>query len=123
MSEPRRPTRAVRHGATAQSGEYGAGGVNISADRVEELINQHEDVEEVAVVGLPHADLGEELAAAVLLKPGANTTPAEIRGFMEGKAGYFEIPSQWWIREEPLPINANSKVLKHEIVATWPKAR
>lgn len=99
------------------------GGENISADRVEELINQHENVEEVAVVGLPHADLGEELAAAVVLKPGANTTPAEISDFLTGKAGYFEIPSQWWIRDEPLPINANSKVLKHEVVATWPKSQ
>ena len=98
------------------------GGENISADRVEELINQHEDVEEVAVVGLPHADLGEELAAAIVLKPGANATPAEIGGFMEGKAGYFEIPSKWWIRDEALPVNANSKVLKHEIIAQWPKS-
>ena len=48
---------------------------------VEEALHEHQAVAEVAVIGIPHAELGEEIGAAVQLKPGATATPAELRAF------------------------------------------
>ncbi len=51
------------------------GGYNVYPREVEEVFYAHPAVLEVAVLGLPHADLGEEVAAAVVLRPGAEASP------------------------------------------------
>lgn len=95
------------------------GGENISAPRVEACIARHPAVLEVAVIGLPHADLGEEVAAVVVLKEGEPVNATALQAFVAGPLAYFEIPSRWWLRHEPLPTNATSKVVKSRLVAAW----
>jgi long-chain acyl-CoA synthetase len=96
------------------------GGENIACAEVEHSLTTHPAVREVAVVALPHADLGEEVAAAVVLKDGATATEQELRAHAATTLGRFEVPSRWWIRSEPLPTNASGKILKREVIAQWP---
>lgn len=98
------------------------GGENISAPRVEACIARHPAVQEVAVVGLPHADLGEELAAVVVLREGQSADANTLAMFAHGSLAYFEVPSRWWIRRDPLPTNATSKIVKSQLVREWPTA-
>jgi long-chain acyl-CoA synthetase len=96
------------------------GGENIASVHVERSLAKHPDVLEVAVVALPHDDLGEEVAAAVVLRSGAVIRAQELAAFAEGHLGRFEIPSRWWLRYTALPTNATGKILKRELVAEWP---
>src|SRR4030042_129032 len=59
------------------------GGYNVYPREIEEILYTHPDVVEAAVVGIPHLDLGEEGAAAVVLRRGARTTPGELRQFVK----------------------------------------
>jgi long-chain acyl-CoA synthetase len=97
------------------------GGENIAGPHVEDRLLAHEAVADVAVVGLPHPDLGEEVAAAVVLQPGRQVTTKELAAHAAAGLAHFEVPSTWWIRSEPLPVNAVGKVLKRELRATWPR--
>lgn len=96
------------------------GGENIASVHVERCLAHHPDVVEVAVVALPHDDLGEEVAAAVVLRRGAATTVEELRAHAGAHLGRFEIPSRWWLRYSPLPTNATGKILKRNLVIQWP---
>jgi long-chain acyl-CoA synthetase len=96
------------------------GGENISAAVVEQRLCEHPAVVEVAVVGLPHADLGEEVGAAVVLRREATITTKELATFVGSSLAYFQVPSRWWLRDEPLPNNAAGKVLKDLLRASWP---
>jgi long-chain acyl-CoA synthetase len=96
------------------------GGENVASAHVERCIRTHPDVLEVAVVPLPHADLGEEVAAAVVLKPGSSPTVEELKAHLADRLARFEIPSRWWLRHDPLPLNATGKVVKLDVLARWP---
>ena len=96
------------------------GGENIASAHVEARLRGHPDVAEVAVLGLPNADLGEEVAAAVVPRRGARLDPAKLALFAAQELARFEVPSRWWLRDEPLPTNAVGKVLKRELLAAWP---
>lgn len=98
------------------------GGENISTARVEERLGEHPAVREVVVVGLPHQDLGEELAAAVVLHPGSAVDERELTDFASENLAYFSVPTSWWFVDE-LPKNATGKVLKTQIVREWGVAR
>ena len=63
--------------------------------------------------GLVPAD--EEVAAAVLLKPGMSVTEDELRTFLLSSIAKFKVPSKIWFRTEPIPRNANGKFLKREV--------
>ena len=88
------------------------GGFNVYPREIEEVLHEHPAVAEVAVIGLPHPDLGEEVGAAVALKPGAAATPEELRAFVPGQGGGVQVPAarlaggraaQGPDREDPAP--------------------
>jgi long-chain acyl-CoA synthetase len=95
------------------------GGENIATPHVEDRLLAHPAVQEVAVVGLPHPTLGEELGAVVVLRPGAIASSQELAAFMSDAVAYFEIPSRWWFRPGPLPQNTTGKILKRVIRQEW----
>ncbi len=95
------------------------GGENIASVHVEQTLLTHPDVVEAAVVALPHPDLGEEVGAAVLLRPGANTDIARLRSHAVRSLARFEVPTRWWIRRTPLPTNPAGKILRREIANEW----
>ena len=90
------------------------GGFNIYPREIEEVLYEHPAVREAAVIGVPHADLGEEVAAAVALKSGAAATPEELREFVKQRVAAYKYPRHVWLVEE-LPKGPTGKILKREI--------
>jgi long-chain acyl-CoA synthetase len=93
------------------------GGENISASRIEARLQEHPAVLDVAVIGLPHADLGEEVAAAVTLRRNAVAAEAELVEFATEGLAYFEVPTRWSISHDDLPRTASGKVVKGEVAS------
>lgn len=94
-------------------------GENIACAHVEQCLRQHPALQEVAVLALPHADLGEEVAAAVVIRAGHSTTAEELTRHAAASLGKFEVPTRWWLRREPLPTNAAGKIAKAELKSGW----
>jgi long-chain acyl-CoA synthetase len=75
----------------------------------------HPAVLEAAVIGLPHPTHGEEVGAAVALRPGAQATPEELREYVEERVAAYKYPRHVWLLES-LPQGPTGKVLKRAIV-------
>ena len=97
------------------------GGDNIFCAEVESAIYEHPKVHEVAVFGVPHERLGEEVAVAILPNDGAQLTAAEVWDFLDGKIASYKIPTHVVIMKEALPRNAAGKFLKRELQDTFVK--
>jgi long-chain acyl-CoA synthetase len=98
------------------------GGENVASVHVERCLRTHPGVVEAAVVPLPHPDLGEEVGAAIVLRKGARVTVEELATHAALHLAKFEIPSRWWLGYEALPTNASGKIVKAQVIATWPVA-
>jgi long-chain acyl-CoA synthetase len=90
------------------------GGYNVYPREIEEALYEHPGVAEVAVVGIPHDSLGEEVGAAVALKPGASTTPDELRAFARDRVAAYKYPRQVWLVDQ-LPKGPTGKILRREV--------
>ncbi|MBT2539007.1 long-chain fatty acid--CoA ligase [Arthrobacter sp. ISL-69] len=90
------------------------GGYNVYPREIEEVLYGHPAVAEAAVIGVPHAELGEEIAAAVTLKPGAVATPDELREHAKSNVAAYKYPRLVHVLES-LPKTATGKILKREI--------
>jgi len=91
------------------------GGENVYCSEVEAAIFEHPGIHEVAVFGLPHDRLGEEVVAAVQPSAGTTLDLDDLTAFLAERLAPFKIPSQWFVRTEPLPRGATGKILKREI--------
>ncbi|MEZ5184940.1 MAG: long-chain fatty acid--CoA ligase [Candidatus Nanopelagicales bacterium] len=91
------------------------GGYNVYPREIEEVLYEHPAIASVAVLGVPHTELGEEVAAAVTLKSGESATEAEIREFAKERVAPYKYPRHIWITTE-LPMGPTGKILKREIV-------
>jgi acyl-CoA synthetase (AMP-forming)/AMP-acid ligase II len=91
------------------------GGENIYPVEIENELLEHEAVQEVAAIGLPHDRWGEEVAVVVHLHPGASATAEELTGFARERLAAYKVPSKVVISEQPLPRNATNKILKREL--------
>ncbi|OWT66359.1 class I adenylate-forming enzyme family protein [Candidimonas nitroreducens] len=94
-------------------------GENVACAHVEQCLARHPAVREVAVIPMPHADLGEEVAAVVALRPGCSADIEELTAYALNRLGKFQVPSRWWLRSEALPTNASGKIAKSELRANW----
>ena len=90
------------------------GGYNVYPREVEEVLYEHPDVATAAVVGIPHGELGEEVAAAVTLKPNAQVSGDELREFVKERVAAYKYPRVVWVTEQ-LPMGPTGKILKREI--------
>jgi long-chain acyl-CoA synthetase len=90
------------------------GGYNVYPREIEEVMYEHPAVAEAAVVGVPHEDLGEEVAAFVALKPGQRADPDELRSFVKDQVAAYKYPRSVFIVDE-LPKGPTGKILKREI--------
>ena len=91
------------------------GGENVYCSEVEAAIYTHPDVAEAAVFGVPDERLGEDVAAAVVLRPHTSLDEAGLRAFLEPIIAKHKIPTKVWFRTDPLPQNANGKFLKRAL--------
>jgi long-chain acyl-CoA synthetase len=91
------------------------GGENVYCVEVEDVLYSHPAVMDAAVIGVPHRVLGEEVGAIVQLAPGAHVTVEELRAFAGERLANFKVPTHIELRGEPLPRNANGKIMKREL--------
>jgi long-chain acyl-CoA synthetase len=89
------------------------GGENVYPAEIENRIELHPDVAEVAVHGIPDRELGQRVKAVVVPREGASPDPEAIKQFAAEKLAYYKVPEVVEIRREPLPRNATGKVMKH----------
>jgi long-chain acyl-CoA synthetase len=92
------------------------GGFNIYPREVEEVLYEHPDVAQAAVIAVPHPEYGEEVGAAVALRPGAQVTEEELRDYVKAQVAAYKYPRHVWF-VDALPIGPTGKILKREIVA------
>ena len=88
------------------------GGENVYPVEIENRLVEHPDVVEAAVIGVPHEELGQEVKAVLVPRPGATLDGRRSRAFVGEKLAYYKVPAHWEVRDE-LPRNATGKVLKH----------
>src|SRR3954453_16863282 len=91
------------------------GGFNIYPREIEEVLYEHPAVAETAVIGLPHPQLGEEVGAAVVLKPGVATSEADLCEHVKRQVAAYKYPRVVWF-VDALPKGPTGKILKREIV-------
>jgi long-chain acyl-CoA synthetase len=88
------------------------GGENVYCAEVEAALFEHPAVEDAAVIGVPHDELGEEVGAVIRPVAGADPRPEELTAFLRDRPAAFKIPAHYWIRAAELPRNPGGKVLK-----------
>ena len=91
------------------------GGYNVYPREIEEVLYEHPDIAEAAVIGVPHAQLGEEVAAAIALKPGTSSTAADLQTYVKSQVAAYKYPRMVWLVDS-LPKGPTGKILKRDIV-------
>ena len=91
------------------------GGENVYCSEVEAVIYQNDAIAEAAVFGVPDDRLGEDVAVAIVLAPGATLDADGLRAFLGERIAKHKIPNKVWFLDEQLPRNANGKFLKREL--------
>ncbi len=90
-------------------------GENIYSAEVEAVLYEHPAVYEAAVFGIPDERLGEQVAAAIYLRPGHDVTIEELQAHVREKLASFKVPTHIELVEATLPRNASGKILKRSI--------
>jgi long-chain acyl-CoA synthetase len=95
-----------------------SGGENIYPMEVENVLADHADVAEVAVIGVPHDKWGETVKAVVVARPGVEVDSAELIEFARSHLAHYKCPTSVDTVEE-LPRTATGKVLKKSLRALY----
>jgi long-chain acyl-CoA synthetase len=90
------------------------GGFNIYPREIEEVLYEHPDVVEGAIIGMPHDELGEEVGAAVVLKVGSTVDAEEIKAFVKARVAAYKYPRRVWFADA-LPKTTTGKIMRREI--------
>jgi acyl-CoA synthetase (AMP-forming)/AMP-acid ligase II len=93
-----------------------SGGENVFPREVEDLLADHVDIEEAAVVGMPDEEFGQRLRAFVVAREGAKLTSEAVKDYVKANLARFKVPRDVLFVAE-LPRNATGKVLKRELQA------
>jgi long-chain acyl-CoA synthetase len=91
-----------------------SGGVNIYPAEVEAAVLKHPDIQDVAVIGIPDDEFGEQVVAFCELKPGHHASEGAILEFCREHLASYKRPKRLSIVEE-LPRNTMGKLLKREL--------
>jgi long-chain acyl-CoA synthetase len=91
------------------------GGENIASVEIESVLHDHAAVLDAAVVGVPHAQLGEEVGAVVQVRDPASVSAEQLQAYVRSRLAGFKVPSHIRISTQPLPRNPQGKVLKAEV--------
>ncbi len=97
------------------------GGYNITPLEIENVLHQHPAVQSAAVLGVPHDVLGEDIAAAIALRPGASVDAEGLQQYVRDNLADNKVPRTIRFFDE-LPLNPNGKVLKRELRAPLEEA-
>lgn len=90
------------------------GGENIAPAEIENLLREHPDVVDAAVVGVPCERLGEMVAAALILKDGAVLDEEEHKARLKDRLASFKVPERW-MAVKSFPLTGSGKVQKFRL--------
>jgi acyl-CoA synthetase (AMP-forming)/AMP-acid ligase II len=93
-----------------------SGGENVFPREVEDLLADHREIEEVAVVGVDDEEFGQRLMAYVVPRNGAHLTEDAVKGYVKENLARYKVPRDVVFLDE-LPRNATGKILKRTLVA------
>jgi fatty-acyl-CoA synthase len=93
-----------------------SGGENVFPREVEDLLADHEQIEEAAVVGVSDERFGQRLKAFVVPREGARLDEETVKAYVKANLARYKVPREVVFLEQ-LPRNATGKVLKRELVA------
>ena len=85
------------------------GGEKVTPREVDEALLEHPAIAEAVTFAVPHATLGEDVAAAIVLRPGAEASAHEIRQFAAARLAAFKVPRQI-VFSQALPKSATGKI-------------
>ena len=88
------------------------GGENVYPVEIEKHIENHPDVEECAVIGVDHPELGQAVKAVIVARPGHTVDVDALRAWCAAELSYYKVPEHWEVREGALPRNAAGKIFK-----------
>ncbi|MAI79023.1 MAG: hypothetical protein CL917_08785 [Deltaproteobacteria bacterium] len=91
------------------------GGENVYCVEVENALFTHPEVTDAAVVGIPDRILGEEVGAVIQVRSQATLSEEALRHYLSERLAAFKVPCRIEMLREPLPRNANGKILKAEL--------
>ncbi|EHR50293.1 acyl-CoA synthetase (AMP-forming)/AMP-acid ligase II [Saccharomonospora marina XMU15] len=91
------------------------GGENVYPVEIENVLAEHPRVAESVVLGLPHNDLGEEVAAVVVPAGPDAVRQDELSAFVAQRLARYKVPTRWLLTTRPLPRNATGKVERHRV--------
>ena len=91
------------------------GGEKISPFDIERVLLNHPDVLEAVAFAVPHPRLGEDVGAAVVLRPGATVSADEFRSFMSAQLSWNKVPRRVHIRES-IPKGPGGKALRKKLM-------
>ena len=92
------------------------GGEKVSPREVDEILMDHPAVAQVVCFGMPHAKLGEEVAAVVVLREGQQATERELQAFVGGRAADYKVPKKILFMDE-IPKGATGKLQRIGLAA------
>jgi acyl-CoA synthetase (AMP-forming)/AMP-acid ligase II len=92
-----------------------SGGENVFPREVEDLLHEHDAVDEVAVIGVEDEQFGQRLKAFVVVSQGAEVGAEELKDLVKANLARYKVPREIEFLDE-LPRNATGKVLKRELV-------
>jgi len=90
------------------------GGENVFPAEVENALHAHEDILDVAVIGIPDDKWGEGIKACVVIRPGAKLSEEEIIAYARSRIAGFKVPRSVDFIDE-LPRNPSGKILRREL--------
>ena len=76
------------------------GGYNVYPREIEEVLYEHPAIQEAAVIGVPHDELGEEVGAAVVLKQGESLEADELKSYVKEQVAAYKYPRKIWFVDE-----------------------
>lgn len=92
------------------------GGENVYPVEIENRLEEHPGVAEVAVIPVDHEELGQQVKAVIVAVPGAAVDAEVLRAFCASALAYYKVPEHWEFRTESLPRNATGKVVKQALL-------
>jgi acyl-CoA synthetase (AMP-forming)/AMP-acid ligase II len=91
-----------------------SGGENVFPREVEDLLADHREIEEAAVIGVADEEFGQRLKAFVVVRPGAELSEQAVQDYVKKNLARYKVPREV-VFLEALPRNATGKVLKREL--------